>query len=505
MKTKYYLLFAAIALLCFSCQNDRIDDLSSFNETTQSDKDIPIVMVSPALGILSESNPTLYDDWENLSTVYLNDGRSINAPWNYGVEYAPDFPENYGTDIKKEDGWAMLTHTMRDLNSAAPNYILLYNKNRGLLKVFYFNTDAVLNNSLVWSVEANNPTSILPRNTLIQELFNSTNKYATTSNIINESSSNFGQLNMGWNMFTLELPYGETANNPILAIRAYNKHTTSIQLGGTFAGEVTVKIPKDSDSPMSSLMSALGKIPGVKNIPAFSAVKEATSFLGKFGNSSLFKSKKDTMVVKGTTSGKIELTGTSFDEFGGAVFALPNINIKALNNNEPLGLWALRETPDFLYNRYSLTSSSSDGYYSALIELMCDRLKQSVVVNPAVQDLIKSYGVRVDLFMTRNPSPDYENTQFADDYYGLKSWVLTTINKTGHTYHYPGEGPYSLILVLDHILSDDLYATFTVDFIYHDGSTFTSTRNYKINTTPYDNWYDIENKVRPYDRYEIIY
>ncbi len=258
MKTKLFLL--ALIYLCFaSCNNDQ--EVEKFtNPSINKDSVNTSTTKAFSLDIPSKSNPMLHNNWENVTTIFLNGGGTIDAPWVFREGNSMNIPLNYRIDIKKEDGWKMLSHTMLDQSSEQPNYILFYNPLRGLVKGFYYNRYPIKNNSLIWVMEAKSPTTIFPSNKIIQNSLNSKEQYISTSNINEDSQFNFGHLNQGWNAFSFELSYSTVDNAPIVSIKAYNHETSNLTAAGDYSGEVIIPVPKEDPSGLKSLVSTVGKI-----------------------------------------------------------------------------------------------------------------------------------------------------------------------------------------------------------------------------------------------------
>ncbi len=95
-------------------------------------------------GDISQSNPDLKDNWENLDVIYLNTmelaggSTSVTAPWANGSSSILGSTFRY--DTKKEDGWQMLFHTFKEATYEAEqeNYMCFYNAGTSIIKMFYF-------------------------------------------------------------------------------------------------------------------------------------------------------------------------------------------------------------------------------------------------------------------------------------------------------------------------------------------------------------------------------
>jgi hypothetical protein len=100
----FIVLSLLLSSITFSCSDK---DVQISKETTSSS-----LTRALSANYSSISNPTLHRNWENVDTIYLNGGGQIDAPWIVKEGNSMNIPENYRTDIKKEDGWIMLSHTL---------------------------------------------------------------------------------------------------------------------------------------------------------------------------------------------------------------------------------------------------------------------------------------------------------------------------------------------------------------------------------------------------------
>ena len=470
----FIVLSLLLSSITFSCSDK---DVQISKETTSSS-------LTRALSAndSSISNPTLHRDWENVNTIYLNGGGQIDAPWLVKEGNSMNIPENYRTDIKKEDGWIMLSHTLLSQSSSEPNYILLYNPNRGIVKGFYYNLENIKNQSFIWVMEATNPTSIFSSNTLIQNPLNTTNSYTTTSNIVESSQFSFGALNQGWNAFSFELPYGTTNNAPIIAIKGYNNESSTVTLSGTYSGEVIIPITSTQSSDASSIISAIkGALSAVSSVvPGLGSVNQAVSVASSIlGNTSLFKSKTSITNIRATSSGKINLTGNSFTEFGGTATSINNIDLKKLNNNNELGLWGLSSNPVITYPETVIANPESENYYGEITYYRANlnydtpNIKSLITINPLIKNNITSYSVTYNffsqdasLFINTTNATNYHTTDF---YYYLDYPAYNSNSR--YTFL------YNTNRVQDAL--DPILMNITVTFTYNDGSSFISSRVFK--------------------------
>lgn len=501
---KHSFVFAILAILISfifsSCENDSFLETENPNDAPRNKPELRAEFSHDGEAI---NNKELQTNWESVTRIDLNGKLGyVQPPW-----VSPnDIPASYAKDIKKSDGWNMLSHTMLDVNSAQANYMIFYNKYRGVLKVFYYNPQAQNNQNLVWVIEADEPTSILPSNTLVHGNLNSRYQYATTSNSLHNSVANFGHLVKGWNMFTLELPYGIIYSDTPLSFRAYNTIKSETQLSGTFSGEITINIPQQSPSFLSSLVSIITSIPkfAAGGIGSIDNIKKGATFIGKLGSSSLFKSKSGDMIVKGTMSGGVQLTGSTVTNLGGAVESLTGIELKKMNNNANLGLWDINGQIGFEYNKYSIGTMKPDRYYDTQMDAVIPNIEKSICINPEAKPFIKSYSVSCDYFMLRKSAPyDFKSVAIVEkEIYELVKMTNISLWRTGFLGN--SDVPSGTLLIIEHEITDDIYASVTVTFEFIDGSSYQSTRNYKLGIRSFDNWDDAYAKASRYPNFAHV-
>lgn len=92
---------------------------------------------------LTRSSLTLESDWEKMDYVTRPNGKNEMLPWNIRANTPVDHAVL--SDMKKEDGWVMLSHSLYEpeFSNAPIDYIALYNQATGDLKV-YINSDKKL-------------------------------------------------------------------------------------------------------------------------------------------------------------------------------------------------------------------------------------------------------------------------------------------------------------------------------------------------------------------------
>lgn len=493
-KTLFLTILVSVSTFLVSCgEQQEMDDSNTSNVT-------PVSTRAFSADEVSISNPTLQTDWENVKVIKLNRGGDTDAPWVYKEGNSIDIPLNYRTDIKKEDGWIMLSHTMIYQVTTDPDYILFYNKYTGILKGFYFNRQNINNQSFLWALEAKNPTSIFCSNALIQGPMNTTQTYVTSSNIVRSSNFDFGQLNPGWNCFSFELCYGTLNNAPIISVKGFNTEESTINLSGNYSGEVVIPVTSEEPSGLKSLVSGISKVVGVGAaiIPQLRVVSTAISVAsGIMGHTSLYKSKTNVTNIRATSSGKVELTGTSFTSLKGAATEIYDIDLKRLNNNNELGVWNLSATPEVVYPKCSrlmravlpTTPDDNDhfGYDIGNVNLDISDLYSLIVVNPALLSEINSYRIVEKTFFTQG-FLRFKSLASAENYYPTDFEFYIKYNSS----------TYDKIQSLKryHVNSPDDFTNMllclTIEFSYKNGSTVLSSRVFKPNFKCIDNMSDIK-------------
>jgi hypothetical protein len=506
MKKKALLLaiWTCASMLLISCNAQQdIENQEAANTSTISTRTLSAD--EPSI-----SNPNLQNDWENVDVIKLNGGGEIDAPWVVKEGNSMNIPLNYRTDIKSEDGWIMLSHTLLNQSSLEPNYILLYNKYSGIVKGFYYNRENIKNQSFLWALESQNPTSVFLSNDRVQEPIDSCNTYVTSSNIVENSQFNYGQLNQGWNCFSFELPYGTINNAPILSIKGYNNENSSLNLSGTYSGEVIIPVTSEEPSGLKSIVTSLHAVAGLAAaiFPQLSVVPIAISAASSIlGPTSLYKSKTNTSNIRATSSGTMKLDGTSFTLFGGASTSINNIDIKRLNGNSEVGVWNLKKLPTMTINKYARALQKNTPIIGdddktkqitvyRLIDLSPSIDKSYVEINPALLPLIKDYEVSTDFFFSKGlysglPAIDY--MQFGTDWYGVK--IPNKRIEISGTYvpcQYQNRDNLPFVPYLSYI--DKFPETFInvqVEIEFNNGYRLNSSRVYKLDGKLIDNTKDV--------------
>lgn len=187
---------------------------------------------------------TPYFDWENESTVYIVNQGNILLPWIGGAQgsISPDILYDY----HRKDGWELLYNLCSDSNLNVlgdMNYLFFYNKIRGTLRVYVYNS----NNSSTGSKDtfahllSNLPSRIwdycqgvtaLNPNCAASGAYvpNRTNNTTTTSS-----------LTRGWNCFEAELAYDDSnaSSHSTIGVSLVDLIHYDFQFKGILTGNAT--------------------------------------------------------------------------------------------------------------------------------------------------------------------------------------------------------------------------------------------------------------------------
>ena len=250
---RLHLLAILAAITIVSCTSDTVD--------TE-----PVIPVTPQ----TRAIPTPTFDWANAEWMPVPAGQSaIPSPWNG----AGSISYTYGMDITNDRypnaGWELLYNTF-DANASGPlvnPYFVLYNKYRGILRIYlYLTTEFVATSSYLQdgiSVVSDHQTSLL--SFLGKEIIDPEERYATTDYIqIQGSPDNISPMAANkWYMMQYELAY-----DPDITSKA-------------IATLVTLSTPLKTPAPSTgtAVLTGIGK-----NFITENARDETTDSLGRNNN-----------------------------------------------------------------------------------------------------------------------------------------------------------------------------------------------------------------------------
>lgn len=388
-----------LLFLMLGCSDEPViteDTLSSTNKsrTITSDEEN-----------ISEINPTLIDDWENVQVIKLGTpgNHSVTAPWANGT--STNLSSEFIHDIRKADGWDMLFHTFKKKGQdEGTNYMCFYNKFTGILKIFYYAEKIDGATTTQWILEQKSgellkmfdaPDSFSKADS---ELPNNSSKSLSFNNATNSSISG---LTVGWNGFQYQISrYADESTNCDVSINAIDNTITSFEFLGKSNNLTTGTITSvtstnkdiaDGHPQKTGIITRSGQVASdlLSNMHKLSEVKflsnEFRDLIGTVTNSDKFKAiteglkfifKRSTVTTLYTTSdvylettGTITTTGTGTSNTQSQAKAL-SFNLSSILKNgskqgplmvtpnqlpdyENLGVWTLKKRPKVYYYRVS--------------------------------------------------------------------------------------------------------------------------------------------------------
>lgn len=256
MKTKIPLLVSMVLLLFLAVACTEEELLIESSETTSLRSRAEVSYDND-----SETNPDLFDDWENVSMIELNStsgaikGNAVSAPWAGGSSTA--LSEGFCKDVKKADGWVMLFHTLKKKGfDNYKNYICLYNKFTGVIKVFYYNELGDFGSSLTyWNMSSTKPLRLMdaPSHFTKPNDAAPSNSSLSFTNEVNTADEGIYVNNHGlikaWNGFTYQVPsYFNEDYDCSITISALNKFVTQFNFSGQTENKITGTITSITSS-----------------------------------------------------------------------------------------------------------------------------------------------------------------------------------------------------------------------------------------------------------------
>lgn len=425
MKSHFLFLIVFVVFLS-GCSSENVDETSVVSSGT-------LHRAITTFDNLSETNPELFSNWEHCNTIALSSVSSngfpkqITSPWADGT--ISSLPEEFRSDIKKEDGWTMIFHTFKKLNlDERQNYICFYNIFTGFIKIFYYYEGENPSQNLQWYVKTTDGSN--------SDLFNLSeyvaipnqdpSKRSNTIICSNLSSNPAAGLTPGWNGFEFEVPYIPDLEHVSFIIGAYNDNVINYSFSGKeeseSAGTITTT-HAGSKGLLGSVASLMGKgaqsfvskvVPKViknqkisemiSSIPAGSYGSLISSGLGLlFGKSTTVENSQ----LKFTTSGTIELDGVGTFLTTASVPPITFNLFNAINQNtsiRQLGVW--NAYPKVTYPRYTTLESKSvrgrisDGRYVVEVSTKTPQMYSpflDVKTNPNLDKYLKKCDCSVRL------------------------------------------------------------------------------------------------------------
>lgn len=359
-----------LSLLFSSCQMQ--DEIHETNNSCQKNSFNHELVAYPKKDrMLTRGSTSLYE-WEKWTQVTLASGKTVNTPWNETVSGGA-IPYDVRTDIKGDDGWDLIAHTMNGYGEDGMNYLIFHNHYTGIMKVFYYleSNSSNLQNTALWKLHFENPQSFLAFTGEYARL--STDKSVRDIYLSNITSDDSKGYNVGWNCFQVELAYDPDFTEGSLQIIPMSMTTSSIKLNGNlnYKTQGTI-ISTTTSNPLNGVVKGVASLVGstakdwvsdqVKDANFGDDVKKSLSSgagslvtsavgaaLGSFVGS-FSKTTQTTQSVQLNTVGTVELEGEMKTLQTGLIVPLSmSISVKDVGH---LGVWCLTKKPSVLVNPY---------------------------------------------------------------------------------------------------------------------------------------------------------
>lgn len=277
-----------MAVLSVGCADQSIEPMENIGND----------IISRSMNPYSEStsNPTLATDWENLEEITDYRGWSIITPWNLETSMG-DY--EFAQDIKKEDGWTMLFHTFKGINMwPKENYIVLYNKLTGWMKVFYYVEQSTDSNHGIWTLRSQLGTTDFFNLNQYIALPDNTAKPYDEIELSNVAQSKAHGFNDGWNGFQIEIPYITDIENQSFHLSSYYNEATSYNFQGQLNIETEGSIIKTYEKPNNqNIQNGIANIGSNKAKALIDKMKEKSDQGMASDNTGAIKAKFGTRII----------------------------------------------------------------------------------------------------------------------------------------------------------------------------------------------------------------
>lgn len=260
---KKLILIFSLMLMCIvqSCSEEQLVVEPTTEQLSRSESDMRV----------SVTNPTLIDDWENVEYIYLNTSSKyepvrVTTPWKDGG--SSNLPEDFAKDVRKNDGWEMLFHTFKDFGTdPGQNYMCLYNKFTGVIKVFYYYEPEGNGTTLsFWNLQSTKPLKIFDTPSFLALTSNqaNTNNSLTFSNLTVPIDNNKTGLRHGWNGFSYQVSRYSSENNDCkVTISPRSQNVTEYNFTGNSKGNIDGVIKSITSTNNSILNDGENKHKGI--------------------------------------------------------------------------------------------------------------------------------------------------------------------------------------------------------------------------------------------------
>jgi hypothetical protein len=240
---KLLLIYCTTTLFSIGCKKDTI--VSSKNQSLK--------MVS-GVQLMATGSPIPSLDWENISFMPTPAGTSpIPVPWQAGLG-GTKIDDDLIFDYQSANGWQLVYNTFTTTASLNPQYFMLYNKYRGLLRVYFYispggnypSSNIVYNLNLRGALASSSPLL----NFAAQDIIDFNSKSQMASQIQPYKVSTTGS----WYAAEFEMAY-----DPATTSKSYDQYLlnwqinpnsiTNISLNGLQTGDVSGTLTTTSGGP----------------------------------------------------------------------------------------------------------------------------------------------------------------------------------------------------------------------------------------------------------------
>lgn len=483
MKKIIYLILVTIGMS--ACN----DEFSEYNNTLINS---PECIVYPMK--LSQSRASSFEtDWENMNQVTISESECINLPW--GDIKDANMPYTFVMDIKKEDGWKMLFHTLTPEAESNMRYIALYNQRTGLLKVLYYlKTDAFANNSGAWELDFTTPRPYFNHTLELAVPQNTENvNYWGCSNAVKQGHKPF---KLGWNGFQVQLAYvPNITSDYTLDIDSHCMNNIEANLlGSTQSYTQGTILTHGSTNPFTALTGDLastfgqeakdfleskldsGEVKGNNETGTRSAslIAGIGGNVVKYGLNKIFSKLTASFSQPTTTRSDVELTTKGEFSITGNLSFNSNSPARSLRANfsknyvGELGVWNLANQPIiYIDPRADHVPNTMDNQYKEYTYQMrgISRYAYDLRINPELTPYIKDQWVDIDLVRYYHASdrPQIPN--------------IFTFGTLGSIYYGFGGGYYTTdkLIYKEHMGAGSMYDEFLDNYTFYSRMSLYNT------------------------------
>lgn len=448
-----------VFLLVESCQKEllNIDESSNSNN---SGKSLKVAAVPP-----------FYFPWDSPSTNFMPTvaGQQILLPWANGASRG--FSDDILYDVQQTEGWTLLYNQFDPRQSSLPSnpFFVLYNKYRGLMRVYtYITTNGFASSTsmidalfLSGSGSSNTPLLNYLGNDIVVVGNNNTGISQKESSLLATGTWYASQYEMAYDPNTSNLTYQNLGLNFSLGYQNITSQTLGGSLTGTIDGTVTTLAPGGLDylfgQAGKATIQVLGTFSLAKAVAAagtstnFATVAKKALTTGAEGSaknvlSAIFGGGNTTSKVNLTINANLQLNGVQTSK--GSVISPILFGIPGTSNsqsaqgfvpgyNSPMGVFYLSAKPKVKVTDLVLSTGITyvpGGFGSSVRKdkhtYSMDNASYNILFNPAVTSNAQIQNIQRELVMLPGGNSWYEQSP------GDNRYTLNLNNPGGIAYYY---------------------------------------------------------------------